>query len=223
MEYVYDLPEDARPDCTYGTPEFEAKRLSRWGMPRRHVKPEAPAAPIDVKTMLAGYADIRNRLQSKVAPAPRPLLPVADIIRELAAQPRSVWPRDVLVEATLYPYEFTVSPMVYAYDFGPAQHRLKVLPSLIVRETADFYGVELSKALSQGRTKSIAKVRQIAMYLIWTKCGRSYREAARAVRRNDHTTAVHAVQKISALLGHDAQLASDVETIATRLGLGELE
>ena len=66
----------------------------------------------------------------------------------------------------------------------------------IQRKAADFFGIKLSDMRAKNRTKAIAFPRQIAMYLARQLTHASLAEIGRAFGGKDHTTVLHAVEKI---------------------------
>ena len=70
---------------------------------------------------------------------------------------------------------------------------------------------------SARRARSIARPRQIAMYLAKNLTTSSYPEIGRKFGGRDHTTIMHAVKKIEELLIHDSELSNDVELLRSLL------
>mgnify|MGYP003330593589 FL=1 len=70
---------------------------------------------------------------------------------------------------------------------------------------------------SARRARSIARPRQIAMYLAKNLTTSSYPEIGRKFGGRDHTTIMHAVKKIEELLIHDNELSDDVELLRSLL------
>jgi chromosomal replication initiator protein len=60
-------------------------------------------------------------------------------------------------------------------------------------------------------------MRKMAMYLAKTLTLRSLPEIGRKFGGRDHTTVLHAVRKIEALVGSDAMLADEVEALKSQL------
>lgn len=141
----------------------------------------------------------------------------SDLRKKFSAAPRE---EPLALPASPAPRAFVRGPVLYAEQFGPVPYFQRVRAADVVKAAAEFYGIDLRDALSQSRSRSVVKARQVAMYIISTVCGRSYMETARAVYREDHTTAVYAVQKIGALIKTDAVLAAEVEEIKRNVGLG---
>src|SRR6188474_387553 len=83
----------------------------------------------------------------------------------------------------------------------------------IQRKAADFFGVKLSDMRAKGRTKAIAFPRQIAMYLARQLTHASLAEVGRAFGGKDHTTVLHAVEKIQNLLNEDPKFKKTIDSI----------
>jgi chromosomal replication initiator protein len=83
----------------------------------------------------------------------------------------------------------------------------------IQRVVARQYNVSRSDLLSSRRTANVVRPRQVAMYLSKTMTLRSLPEIGRRFGGRDHTTVLHAVRKIEALVGKDPVLADEVELL----------
>jgi chromosomal replication initiator protein len=83
----------------------------------------------------------------------------------------------------------------------------------IQRVVARQYNVSRSDLLSSRRTANVVRPRQVAMYLAKTMTLRSLPEIGRRFGGRDHTTVLHAVRKIEALVGKDPVLADEVELL----------
>ena len=87
----------------------------------------------------------------------------------------------------------------------------------IQRAVAEHYGLKKDDLLSERRTRSVARPRQAAMYLAKQLTTRSYPDIGRRFGGRDHTTVLHAVRRIEALMAEDAGLAQDVEILTRKL------
>jgi chromosomal replication initiator protein len=93
----------------------------------------------------------------------------------------------------------------------------KVTIDEIIRKVADHYTLRMSDLLSARRARSVARPRQVAMYLAKTLTSRSLPEIGRRFGGRDHTTVIHAVRKIEELKKTDSQVAEDVELLRRML------
>jgi chromosomal replication initiator protein len=87
----------------------------------------------------------------------------------------------------------------------------------IQRIVARHYSVSRSDLLSSRRTANVVRPRQVAMYLAKTMTLRSLPEIGRRFGGRDHTTVLHAVRKIEHLVGNDATLANEIESLKREL------
>jgi len=87
----------------------------------------------------------------------------------------------------------------------------------IQRVVARQYNVSRSDLLSSRRTANVVRPRQVAMYLAKTLTLRSLPEIGRRFGGRDHTTVLHAVRKIEALVGKDNTLQDEVESLKRQL------
>ncbi|MFK2826555.1 chromosomal replication initiator protein DnaA [Bacillus sp. B190/17] len=87
----------------------------------------------------------------------------------------------------------------------------------IQRVVGEQYNVKLEDFKAKKRTKSIAFPRQIAMYLSRELTDFSLPKIGEEFGGRDHTTVIHAHEKISKLLDTDSQLQSNVKEIQSIL------
>ena len=87
----------------------------------------------------------------------------------------------------------------------------------IQRTVARQYNISRSDLLSARRTANVVRPRQVAMYLAKTLTLRSLPEIGRRFGGRDHTTVLHAVRKIEALVAKDVSLSEEVESLKRQL------
>ena len=75
------------------------------------------------------------------------------------------------------------------------------------------YSVTKADLLSACRARTLVRPRQVAMYIAKVVTGRSLPEIGRRFGNRDHTTVLHAVRKIEALVKKDRVLAQEVELL----------
>src|SRR2546426_315762 len=81
----------------------------------------------------------------------------------------------------------------------------------VQRKVSDFFGVKVSDLKAKNRTKAVAFPRQVAMYLARQLTHASLAEVGRAFGGKDHTTVLHAVDKIQSLVQEDPKLKKTIE------------
>jgi chromosomal replication initiator protein len=79
----------------------------------------------------------------------------------------------------------------------------------IQKTVADYYKIRMSDMLSKRRTRSVARPRQMAMALSKELTNHSLPEIGDAFGGRDHTTVLHACNKIQELQGADQRIGED--------------
>ena len=97
------------------------------------------------------------------------------------------------------------------------EKKKRVNPSEVIKTVCSFYNIKQSHLKSPSRAASIAFYRQIAMYLLEKELGLTLIEVAETLNRKDHTTALHAKQKISNLILRDPNLKKEIDIITQSL------
>jgi chromosomal replication initiator protein len=87
----------------------------------------------------------------------------------------------------------------------------------IQKTVADFYNIKVADMYSKKRPANIARPRQIAMYLAKELTQKSLPEIGELFGGRDHTTVLHAVRKIAAERGNDAQLNHELHVLEQTL------
>lgn len=89
----------------------------------------------------------------------------------------------------------------------------KVTIEEIQRKVAEHYNIRLSDMIGPKRLRTIARPRQVAMYLAKQLTPRSLPEIGRRFGGRDHTTIMHGVRKIEELMATNSQLADDLQLL----------
>jgi chromosomal replication initiator protein len=92
-----------------------------------------------------------------------------------------------------------------------------ISPKKIIQMVADFYDLKEKDLLSSSRKKEVVKPRQIAMYLLKEELKSSYPFIGRRLGGKDHTTAIHAYEKIVKELEANENLNNEINLIKQRL------
>lgn len=80
----------------------------------------------------------------------------------------------------------------------------------IQKKVSEHYNIRMTDMSSARRLRSIARPRQVAMYLSKQLTTRSLLEIGRKFGGKDHTTVMHAVKRIEQLIQQDRELAEDI-------------
>jgi chromosomal replication initiator protein len=89
----------------------------------------------------------------------------------------------------------------------------KITIEEIQRKVAEHYNIRLSDMIGPKRMRTIARPRQIAMYLAKNMTTRSLPEIGRRFGGRDHTTIMHGIRKIEELKASDSQLSEDLSLL----------
>jgi chromosomal replication initiator protein len=92
-----------------------------------------------------------------------------------------------------------------------------ITPQFILDETAQLFGFTADEITSKHRQRPLVTARQIAMYVMRELTDLSYPNIARVFGGRDHTTVIHAVEKIGALMSKDRQIYDQVTLLMHRV------
>ena len=87
----------------------------------------------------------------------------------------------------------------------------------IIGCVAQYYGITVSDLTSSSRRQPLARQRQVAMYVCREHTGLSLPKIGSAFGGRDHTTVMHAVEKIKGLLLEDKDVFDEVTAITQQL------
>jgi chromosomal replication initiator protein len=102
-----------------------------------------------------------------------------------------------------------------------SQQRAKVTPRLIAEVVARRLEIDLSIVLGSSRQRAAVLARQIAMYLARELTDASLSEIGAALGGKDHSTVVHAQQRIKALAQSDRDIRRQVGALREALDSGK--
>lgn len=87
----------------------------------------------------------------------------------------------------------------------------------VQKKVAEHFNVRVSDMHSAKRARTVARPRQIAMYLVKSLTTMSLPEVGRKFGGRDHTTVMHAIKKVEDLMKTDSALREDVELLKRTL------
>ena len=96
-------------------------------------------------------------------------------------------------------------------------HDRRITIDEIQRRVAEHYNIRLTDMHSARRARTVARPRQVAMFLSKQLTARSLPEIGRKFGGRDHTTVMHAVRKVEELITEDPSFAQDVEVLRRAL------
>lgn len=90
-------------------------------------------------------------------------------------------------------------------------------PRDILKKVAEFYDVSVEDIINKNRKKGIVKPRQVAMYIMREEIKSSFPAIGEFLGGRDHTTAMHAYEKISQEIENDKTIEQEINLIAERI------
>jgi chromosomal replication initiator protein len=103
------------------------------------------------------------------------------------------------------------------YDIVTADEPRRITPQMILDATADRYGFTVDAICGPSRTRPLVTARQVAMYVVRNLTDYSYPAIARLFGGRDHTTVIHAVQKITGQMKERRQIYEQVTDLLLKI------
>lgn len=91
----------------------------------------------------------------------------------------------------------------------------------IIAACAESFGVTVADIVGQSRTKQIVLARQAAMYIIRARLNLSLNEIGFHFGGRDHTTVMHAIEKMLRLRAEDPLMRSTIDRLQERISSGQ--
>jgi chromosomal replication initiator protein len=191
-------------------PDFEERMRSRfeWGL-------ITDIQPPDLETRIAILR--KKTAQERISVEPEVLefiaSKIATNIRELEG---------ALIRVTAFaslngsPVNVTMAELVLK-DLIADQHGPQITAPLIMRESADYYGVSINDLCGPSRVRALVQARQVAMYLCRELTDLSLPDVGKHFGGRDHTTVMHAKSKIHKNLATDRTLYNQVAELTSRI------
>lgn len=169
-------------------------------------------------------ADLRRKILASRLAALRttdPAIAVSDTILDYVSQAVKTNGRDLegALNRLVAQQCFTNAPVtlesaqLVLRDLVRSDEPRKVLIEDIQRLVSNHFNISKADLVSQRRTRAIVRPRQIAMYLCKIMTPRSFPEIGKRFGGRDHTTVIHAVNKVEELMSQDRVFSDDVELL----------
>ncbi|NLI97901.1 chromosomal replication initiator protein DnaA [bacterium] len=97
------------------------------------------------------------------------------------------------------------------------RNRPKTTPARIAKHVARTFNISTEEMLSRSRTANLALARQSAMFLMRKILGLPLKEIGRFFGGKDHTTVIHAIEKVRRLTEEDAEFKDQLFGIEQRI------
>jgi chromosomal replication initiator protein len=105
-------------------------------------------------------------------------------------------------------------------DIVAAGEPRQITPQMILDATAASYGFSIDAICGPSRTRPLVTARQVAMYLVRNLTDYSYPAIARVFGGRDHTTVIHAVDKITTQMKERRQIYEQVTQLTHEIRNG---
>lgn len=100
---------------------------------------------------------------------------------------------------------------------GTVQKRDAVSVPVILRTISEYFNITEEELLGKSREKRLVYPRQLSMYLLREEMRSSYPSIGKELGGRDHTTAMHACQKIEKLSKENEAITNDINLIKKKL------
>jgi chromosomal replication initiator protein len=98
-------------------------------------------------------------------------------------------------------------------DIGSGRDSRPITPGVIMDATSEMFGYELEELKGKRRHRSLVQARQISMYVVRELTDLSYPAIAREFGGRDHTTVMHAVEKVGKQMAERRQVYDQVSAL----------
>jgi chromosomal replication initiator protein len=174
--------------------------------------------PPDLETRLA---ILRKKAEGEQVPVPDDVLEfiatnITDNIRELEGALNRV---SALANLDKEPLTLEKAERHLHDILGDRQPR-PITPQVILQATADMFDFTVEDLKGKSRRRPLVTARQIAMYVFRELTDLSYPAIAREFGGRDHTTVIHAVEKIKALMRERRQIYDQVSELVQQIRKG---
>jgi chromosomal replication initiator protein len=105
-------------------------------------------------------------------------------------------------------------------DLLPAQRPRIITPQVILEETAKMFGWTIEDLCGKSRRRPLVTARQIGMYVFRELTDYSYPKIAEEFGGRDHTTVMHACEKIRGQMAERRVVFEQVNELISRIKHG---
>jgi chromosomal replication initiator protein len=190
-----------RPPKSIATLEERLQSRFLWGL-------ITDIQPPDVETRLA---ILRKKAEGEPSPVPDEVLEfIATHIKENTRELEGALNRvSAYAHLNGHPLTQELAETVLT-DIVPSEQPRVITPQLILDATAATFGFTVEELCGTSRRRPLVTARQVGMYVFRDLTDFSYPAIAREFGGRDHTTVIHAVEKITALMKERRQIYDQV-------------
>lgn len=198
------LSSDRAPEELQGLQDRLVSRF-RWGL-------VVDIQPPDLETRMA---ILRDKARRRGVSVPDTVLEL--IASRITTNVRELEGALIRVIAYLELGQGPITPGVLESILPKEERTPKLTIQAIKEEVARYFRVDLAELDGPSRRKEVAFARQIAIYLARELTDTSFPALGRAFGGRDHTTAMHAYQKVQELLRDAPLLRAEIDELRSRL------
>ncbi len=96
----------------------------------------------------------------------------------------------------------------------------QITPAFILEKTAEMFGLDIDQLQSRSRTRDLVHARQIGMYVCRELTDLSYPQIGKEFGGRDHTTVIHAYEKVSTRMKDRRKTYEDVTSLIQQILAG---
>lgn len=201
-----------RPPKSIQTLEDRLRSRFEWGLITDVQPPEFETrlAILRKKAYAEGLHNVPDEVMTFIASN------ISDNVRELEGALIRVAAYSSLHRAVLTE---DVAKQVLA-DLLPANKTRVITPQLILEETANMFGWSIEDLTGSSRRRPLVTARQIGMYVFRELTDYSFPRIAEVFGGRDHTTVMHAVEKVKQQMTEKAEIFEQVNELIGRIKMG---
>lgn len=109
--------------------------------------------------------------------------------------------------------ELSVKEVEKVIGMDPESKRKNIKVKEVIKTVANYFGVEAKEILGPKRTALVVFPRQVSMYILREEFQYPLEQVAQFHKRKDHTTVIHAVDKIKSRMIKEPEFRSQIRTI----------
>jgi chromosomal replication initiator protein len=202
-----------RPPRDMATLEDRLRTRFEWGLLTDIQPPEFETrlAILRHKARAQGFTDTPDEVLSFIATH------ITDNVRELEGALIRV---AAYASLTRIPATEDLAREVLADNLRTKSSRV-ITPQVILEETAKMFGWTIDDLCGRSRRRPLVTARQIGMYVFRELTDYSYPQIAREFGGRDHTTVMHAVEKITDQIAERRHIYEQVSELINRIKSGE--
>jgi len=137
---------------------------------------------------------------------------IKDNIRELEGALQKVSLYNSMTE-----HDLTIEEVARIIGRDHKSKREKIKPASVYKAVAREFEVSVKDIKGPRRTAELALARQISMYLLRQELGYKLEKIAELLNRKDHTTVIHAIDRIESKIKVDEAFKEQIEQLIVHL------